>query len=113
MAGKATYKSSFEGIGMLLRSDGMLEAMAKKGEKVRILAEDHAAVSPLGSVLSPSGAYKKSFKISLRKDGGVRGDRAEAMVYSDSPVAEYVEKGTRTMRGEHTLLRALFEALRR
>jgi hypothetical protein len=110
---KATYKGSYEGIGQMLRSDEMLEAMLKKAELVREVAEDIAAVSPTGSQLSPSGAYKRSFKVLGRKDGGKKGDRAEATVYSDDPVAIFVEKGTVNMRGEHTLLRALFEGLRK
>ena|ERR1700677_196629 len=110
---KATYKGSFEGIGELLRSDMMLEAMLKKAELVKGVAEDIAAVSPTGSQLSPSGAYKKSFRVFGRKDGGKKGDRAEATVSSVDPVAIFVEKGTVNMRGEHTLLRALFEGLRK
>jgi hypothetical protein len=110
---KASYKGNFEGIGKMLRSDEMLEAMLKKAELVKAVAEDIAAVSPTGSQLSPSGAYKKSFKVFGRKDGGKHNDRAQATVSSNDPVAVFVEFGTVNMRGDHTLLRALFEGLRK
>jgi hypothetical protein len=112
MASSAKYTSSYVGVGEMLRSDEMLEAMASKAEKIKVLAEELAHVSPVGSQLSPSGAYKKSFKIHLSKNGGRHANRAEAKVVSDDPIAIFVEHGTSKMKGDHVLLRALMEALR-
>jgi hypothetical protein len=105
------YKSNFAGIGQMLKSNFMMEAMAMKAEKVRAKAEDIAPVYTGESELSPPGSYKRSFKIIITKRGGKNNDRAEAAVISDSPVAKFVEHGTTKMAGEHILLRALMEGL--
>lgn len=106
------YKSRYTGVGELLRSDMVLEALAIKAEKVRAYAEDLAPESPLGSELSPPGKYKKSFKVVLDRRGGIHFNRAVAYIVNDDPIAEYVEHGTRNMRGLHVLIRSLMEALR-
>jgi hypothetical protein len=111
MAG-AKYKSSYEGVGEMLRSDDMLEAMAVHAEKIVDRAEMLAHVSPIGSQLSPSGLYKRSFRILLSKRGGRHFNRAEARVVNDDPIAYFVEHGTSKMSGDHVLLRAAMEAMR-
>jgi hypothetical protein len=111
MAKESSFESSYEGIGEMLRSDFMLMAMAERAEKVASRAEELAHVSPIGSKLSPSGAYKKSFHVRLSKRGGKQKNRAEARVVSDDPIAYYVEHGTVNMSGEHVMLRAIIEGL--
>lgn len=94
----------------VLNADFMLAEMAERGERVKAAAEATAPVYVQGS---HPGRYRDSFHVTARKDGGIHGDRAEAVIYNDSltddgrSLAAFVEFGTENNDAHHTLIRAL------
>ena len=74
-------------------------------EGIRIRAE---ATSPVDPKSPHPGRYLASFHIRSHSRGGAKNDRAEAIVYNDSPEAPFVEWGQWGDEPEHVLARAAF-----
>jgi len=89
----AKFTPDHRGVGEMLNSDFMVEAMRAHAEAIKLRAE---AIAPVGHPPESKhpGRYKASFHVRAHKYGGVSGrggKRAEAIVYNDSPEALYVE----------------------
>lgn len=86
----ATFTPNHSGVGEMLRADFMQEAMRLNAEEIRVKAE---AIAPVGHPPDSKhpGRYKASFHVRVHARGGATNDRAEAVVYNDSPEALYVE----------------------
>jgi hypothetical protein len=101
------FKPDHAGVGRMLRSDFMERAMVDKAEGIRARA---IAIAPVGRERDKHpGRYKASFHIRSHSRGGATRDRAEAVVYNDSPEALYVEYAHYGEEPYHTLARAAFE----
>lgn len=102
-----TFKANYEGIGEMLNSKYMQEAMRRRADRGKEYAE---SVSPTddGEDGHP-GLYKSSFVVSSGSHGGEKHDRAYALLENTSPEAPYVEHGNGTAKyqGDHVLARAL------
>lgn len=96
------FNASFTGIGDLLKSDIIRDAMKDRADAVRAEAE---AIAPVSERDKHPGRYKRSF--GTRVGLNARRSRVEAVVYNDSPEALHVEKGTRNNDAYHVLTRAL------
>lgn len=102
MSDETKFDPSFVGIGRLLRSDMIAEALMARADAVKQRAEELAPVSDDPN--NPhAGRYKDSFHTRL----GMKRARVEAVVYNDAPEAIYVEKGTSVQEGRNVLMRAL------
>jgi hypothetical protein len=107
----STFRSkvslSYEGIGLMLKSEMVEREMVRRAIHVREHAE---ATAPVGSPRRDRapGRFKAGFVVESRRDGGIKGDRAEAVVVNHAPDALYAELGTSRQRGHHTLRNALF-----
>lgn len=85
---------------LVLKAEFMVAEMRSRGDKVKEAAE--------ASAPRRTGKYAESFTVTARADGGIRGNRAEAIVENDAPDAIYVEFGNgHEGTAHHTLLRAL------
>jgi hypothetical protein len=93
----------------MLNSEMMLRVVTYYGEKIKDRAE---VTAPVGDPRNDehAGRYKASFHVRAHYHGGATGDRAEAIVYNDSPEAVEVEFGHRGREPYHTLLHAAHEA---
>lgn len=105
MARAATFNASYSGIGEMLRSAEMQEAMREIAEKVKQRAEDTA---PVGDPQEDphAGRYKAAFYITT----GVqhrKTSRAFAEVGNTAPESAVVEFGDSEQEGQHILLNAL------
>lgn len=103
------YNPDHAGIAEFLRSEGMQRMVASVADRIKDRAE---ATAPVGEPFEDKhpGRYKASFHVRVHAHGGATGDRAEAIVYNDSPDAVWVEYGHRGREPYHTLLRAAMEA---
>jgi Bacteriophage HK97-gp10, putative tail-component len=101
----AKFQASYTGIGEMIRSPGMEQAMRAHAEKIKTKAE---ATAPVGdpSTDPHAGRYRDSFKVESGRDGGVKKDRAYGRVLNDAPEAFYVEYGSSKVAAHHTLLNA-------
>jgi hypothetical protein len=108
----ANYNPSYSGIGEMLRADFMQEAMRLQGEEIMLRA---IAIAPVGHPPeSPHpGRYKASFHVRVHDRGGATNDRAEAVVYNDSPEALYVEYANYGQEPYRVLARAAFGGIHR
>lgn len=105
----ATFRPDHEGVGRMLRSDWMEATMVKRAELIRARA---IALAPVGSRSDGDahpGRYKASFHIRSHSRGGATRDRAEAVLYNDSPEAYYVEFARWGAEPYRVLARAAFE----
>jgi hypothetical protein len=77
----------------LLQADFMVAEMLRRAERVKAAAEASAPVS--------SGKYKTSFRVRVKKRGGIHADRAEGIVSSSDKGALAIEFGhfTRPSQG--------------
>jgi hypothetical protein len=103
------YTWSSTGIGEMLNSDMMKRGMEAYAEEIKVRAEVLAPVAQTGK---HRGRYKASFHVKSQLYGGATHDRAEAIVYNDSPEAFYVEFAHRGAEPEHVLARAAFRMFR-
>lgn len=101
------FNASFTGIGELLKSDMMRDAMEDRANRVKTEAE---SLAPVSAHDKHPGRYRRSFHVSVGLNA--RRSRVEAVVSNDSPEALHVEKGTRNNNPYHVLTRAL-DVLRR
>jgi hypothetical protein len=115
----AKFTASHSGMGQLLRSRMMEDAMLRIAEDIKHRAE---GLSPVGTrsggrVDVHPGRYKASWKtrshVSYTAPGRYGGGRAEAIVYNDAPEALYVEYGHHGTEPDRVLARAAFITRRR
>jgi hypothetical protein len=104
VASRSTIKFKYDGIGSLLRSNGMADKMVARAKRIQELAESRAPVYS-GTGRDPHrGRYKSSFRIESYVSGGYKKDRAAAVLVNDAPEAVFVEFGARahdvTYRGK-------------
>jgi hypothetical protein len=95
---------SRRGVGQLLRSPEIEAEMLRRAELIKNVAQ---SIAPVGGPGDPHpGAYKGSFKVSSKRRGGRRKNRAVATVTNTSYYARWVEYGTERVHAHHVLLRA-------
>jgi HK97 gp10 family phage protein len=101
----AKFRASYEGIGELLRSAEMEQAMRRRAETIKQRAEQTA---PVGDPATDphAGRYRDSFEVESGREGGRKKDRAYGRVLNAAPEAFYVEYGTSKQEAQHTLLNA-------
>jgi hypothetical protein len=107
----AEFHPDHYGVGQMLRSDFMEGTMVIFAQGIMAIA---VATAPVGSPAEDDrhpGRYKASFHIRHHSRGGATKDRAEAIVYNDSPEALYVEYGRYGREAHHTLARAAFRRI--
>ncbi len=104
----SNYKPNEAGMREFLNSDILMRVVERTGRQIMDRA---ISMAPIGSPISDehAGRYKASFNMRSHRNGGATRDRAEAIVYNDSPEAKYVEYGERGAEPYHTLLRAASE----
>jgi hypothetical protein len=90
---KIRYSADIPATGRFMRSQAMQDVVRGAAEKGEAFAR---SIAP-----ERTGDYKASFSVSVRSDGGLRGDRAEARIVNSSPHATYVE----WRDGHHVLAR--------
>ena len=99
----------------MLRADWMVEAHARRAERIKEAAEARAPVYEGPGRDEHRGRYKESFRIETTDHGGDRHHRAEAKVMNSSPEAIYVELGARAygnipLGRQHILAQAMMAA---
>lgn len=100
----ARFKMSRAGVGRLLRSPMIQADVLHRAERIE---EAAIALAPVGGSGDPHpGRYKASFKVTTRKRGGRRRNRATATVTNGAYYARWVEYGTERVPAHHVLLRA-------
>lgn len=99
--GNSTYKASYKGIGQMLNSDFVQDAMVDHAEKIKAYA---ISISP-----QSSGQYRTSFKIYRNRGLIAKGIRAYARLYNEAPYAAAVEYGNRKngFKGQRILGKAM------
>jgi len=88
----------------VLNAPWMVEEMHHRGEMVKEAAE---AIAPVYEEGPHPGRYKAGFELESGVDGGVKHDRAYAIVRNVAPEALFVEYGTEHNPAHHTLTIAL------
>lgn len=96
----ASFTEHPQGIAAMLRSDDMQAAMRRKAERGKTYAE---AIAPVRT-----GRYRANFRVWV----GVRAGLAWARLYNPTPYARFLEWGTRYMRRQRILGRAM-DAIRK
>lgn len=97
-----TYKHDYAAFReAVLQADFMVEEMARRGEKVKAIAEQTAPYDPEST---DGDHYRESFELRTTREGGLRHNRAEAMVVNTDPAAFVIEMGTvRTTKDGRTV----------
>ena len=103
------FTPSYAGIGEMLRSDGMEQAMREHAGTIMAAAQ---AAAPVWEDGPHPGRYKESFRVTTDKESGAKHDRAGAHVVNDAPEAFYVEFGNRNVERYRTLGRAAYGGAR-
>lgn len=106
----AEFHPDHAGVGAMLRSDFIQNAMRDHADKIKTRAESIAPVAHTRRKDYHPGRYKASFHIRVHDRGGATKDRAEAIVYNDAPESISVEYGKYGEEPYHVLARAAFEA---
>jgi hypothetical protein len=106
----AEFTLDYRGVGNMLNSDMMKYGMEVIAEEIRLRAMVGAPVSDDDP---HPGRYAASFRVKSGLNGGATHDRAEAVVYNDSPEGFYVEFGHYGREPYHVLARAAFVKRRR
>lgn len=84
------YVGSYSGIGQIMRSEDMQELVRQVAEKAMGFAVELAPVGDPRTDPHP-GEYKASFEVQVSADGGLRNDRAEAILVNTADHAVDVE----------------------
>lgn len=95
------YQADYEGLRELMRGPEMQAAM--------LLAAGDVTARAVTAAPERTGEYRASFRVEVRADGGVHGDRAEGRAVNDSPHSVLVEwhDGFHTLRDAVEELAAL------
>lgn len=102
----ATFHPDHRGVGEMLNSRMMRDAMRERAEVIRARA---VALAPVSDEDAHPGRYKASFHVRVHGNGGATKDRAEAVVFNDSPEAFYVEFAHWGREPYRILARAAFQ----
>jgi hypothetical protein len=86
-----SFTPNYKGIGEMLRSKSMLDAMVFRAEKIKTVAE---AIAPFDPGSKDGTHYRDAFRVETSTHGGIHKDRAEAKVVNDDAAAFYIEYGT-------------------
>jgi hypothetical protein len=105
----AEFRPDHTGVGEMLNSQMMQDGMLVIAEEIRVRAE---GTSPIDTHGPHPGRYRASWHVRVHDHGGATYDRAEAVVYNDSPEAPFVEWGQWGNEPEHILARAAFVRVR-
>lgn len=98
--GNSSFEASYKGIGQMLNSDFIQDAMVDRAEKIKSYA---LTISP-----TSSGQYRTSFVIYRNRGFVAGGVRAYARLYNEAPYAAAIEYGTRANpRGQRILGKAM------
>lgn len=103
------FRLDKKGIGQLLKSEGMKEAMVERAERIAARARQIAPVGEQARDPHP-GEYRDSIIVTSTTEGGAKKDRATATVTAGadhSRFVEYVPKADGI--AYHTMLRAAVE----
>jgi hypothetical protein len=102
----ARFNASYDGIGEMIRSQFMVEAMLGKAEKVRAAAEGIARAE---DIYDPAGDphYVDQFTVTATRSGGEHHDRAVAYIGNSSDHAFFIEWGNANITKHRVLGRAL------
>lgn len=106
----AEFHPDHAGVGAMLRSDFMQDAMREHAETIKQRAEAIAPVAHTRRKDYHPGRYKASFHVRVSSRGGATKDRAEAVVYNDAPESFYVEYGSYGEEPYRVIARAAYEA---
>ena len=99
------FNPDHRGVERMLNATFMREAMLRIAEEIKFRA---IAIAPVDVRDKHPGRYKASFHTRVHSHGGARHDRAEAIVWNDSPEALYVEWGHHGREPYHFLAIASF-----
>ncbi|MEE2055830.1 HK97 gp10 family phage protein [Nocardiopsis tropica] len=102
-ARRPRFRPDTKGIGRILASQQMEAAMV---ERARLL---QARAQSLAAEHRRTGQYQDSFTISSTTEGGVKGDRAEAVLRNGAPHATLVEWGGQHLEAQRIMGRAAGE----
>lgn len=109
MATRRTFEKSFSGIGLMLNSDFIQDAMHNHAEKVKAYA---ISISPTSNRARSDGdsSYRNSFVIYRIRVLASSAIRAGARLYNESGHAAAVEFGNRrnNFKGQKILSKAAF-----
>lgn len=113
------YRMDHAGMGVMLNSDMLRAPVVSSANRIRDYAQFLAAgliyTGELGYITTEyerrhqTGRYLSSFKVTSRRNGGVKNDRVEALVYNDAPSAFWVEFGHHGREPYRIMARASFE----
>jgi Bacteriophage HK97-gp10, putative tail-component len=105
----ARFKLDKAGIAVLLKSDGVKNAMTERAERIATRARQ---IAPVGDPATDrhSGEYRDGILVSSTNAGGAKGDRATAAVTATAAHSRYVEYvPDKDGVAHHTMLRAAVE----
>jgi hypothetical protein len=97
----STFNASYDGIGELLRSGMIGDALYTKAQAVRGTAEATAPYDPKSAT-----HFRDAFHVT-EPEVRPEGDRVAVTVYNDDTAAVQIELGTSYTEAHHTLARAL------
>jgi hypothetical protein len=103
------FTPDYRGIGDMLNSEMMKRGMEVVAGEIMLRA---MVIAPVSHTDDHRGRYLASFHVKSQLDGGAKHDRAEAIVYNDSPEAIYVEFGHHGQEPYHVLASAAFRPLK-
>jgi hypothetical protein len=95
------FQADYDGIGEMLRSQMIGDALFTRGEAVRGTAEATAPFDPRNATHFRDSFHTKAPEV---RDGG---DRMVVTVYNDDDAAVSIECGTSTHDAHYTLTKAL------
>lgn len=98
------FNASYQGIGELLRSEGIEVEMVRRAEKIK---ERFVETAPVDESGPHPGRLRDSARVESERRGGVHNDRAVARVVVEAPEAFYAEFGNKNVTRHRTLGRAL------
>lgn len=114
-----TYRMDHAGMAVMLNSEMLRAPVVSTANRIRDYCQFLAAgliyTGELGHVTTDyerrhqTGQYLGGFKVDSRRNGGVKHDRVEAIVYNDAPSAFWVEFGHHGREPYRIMSRAAFE----